>query len=88
LGRSGLRERGVRGEEAALREELERTQCKLGRALKINEYIVREKQNLEEISACLKLERLKENNERNGLAELLKAENLRSSELQLKICEL
>lgn len=49
---------------------------------------MREKQNLEEISACLKLERLKENNERNTLAELLKAETLRSSELQLKVREL
>jgi uncharacterized protein YwgA len=62
--------------------------CKLGKALKINEYLLREKQNLEDISTCLKMERLKENNDRNTLNELLKAETLRSGELQAKVREL
>jgi hypothetical protein len=67
LSKSGLRERMKGEQEAPLREELEKLHCKLGKTLKINEYLLREKQNLEEINWCLKQERLRENNDRNTI---------------------
>lgn len=62
-------------------------QARFNKLVKINEYLVREKQNLEEINWSLKQERLKENNERNHLSEALKKESLKASELNQRIIE-
>ena len=45
---------------------------RLGKAVRLNETLLREKRNLEEIGACLQQQRLRDSHERNALSELLR----------------
>jgi hypothetical protein len=57
MGKSALRDKMLKSndqEAAPLKEEYEKLSIKFSKLVKINEYLVREKQNLEEINLSLK----------------------------------